>query len=156
MIKGTDYQDTLWSKTTNRIRTIVNASLKKYNTYIAPEYTESGNCSIRIWPTTIELVEMFGNTGWRRRENFEIVYYEKTSTDNYNFYEQFFTNFDEIYQFMFNETNEDNPGGSGNSLYWFDGKVDSVVINELTDDESEINGLHSIKLNFSCITTNIQ
>ena len=47
------------------------------------------------------------------------------------------------------------PVALGNKFNWQDGRVDSVQFNELTDDEDEINGLHSITLNFSCVTTNV-
>ena len=146
---GTDYKSKLWDGTLDAIQKLIKTELDIYPTYVSPVYKETGNLGIRIWPTSISHEERYGPDTWSRLETFEIVLYSKSQKADDVMYEQLFNDFDNIWQLMFDNLNYPASATKSN---WMDGKIENVTFNELTDDEIEITGLHSIVMDFSCIT----
>jgi len=146
----TDYKSKLWSGTANGLQKLIKTELDIYPTYVSPIYKETGNLGIRIFPISVNHEDRLGSDEWRRSETLEIVLYCKSKSMDDRLYEQFFNDFDNIYQLIYD--NKTYPPLSSRPQWW-DAVIDNVVFEQLTEDEAEIDNLHSIAMEFSCITT---
>ena len=149
-ILDTDYSNHLWANVLDKMQELFTTELDVYRTYISPSYQEKGNLSIRIWPMSAQADEVRGTTQWSRVNNIEISIYTKSKSDDDLFYKQYFQDFENVYQLLFDNLNK--PSTLASTFHWIDGTVDNVTFNEMTDDEQEVDGLHVTRLEFSCTT----
>ena len=66
------------------------------------------------------------------------------------FFKQLYGDAERLYQVLHNNTSYTKTVGS-TTLSWINGKVDEIEINELEGDEGDIDGLHTAKMEFSCL-----
>ena len=121
------------------------------NIYIAPSIIHQVPFSIRIWGLSAEKSEYVVD-GHARVYNVEVALYMIEANPGEEFYKQFYNDGERVHQLMFeNKTTSTTVGST--SLQWSDGSVNSMAINDLNDEEDAIEGLHSIKFDFSCNIT---
>jgi hypothetical protein len=119
--------------------------------YISPTILHKDNFSIRLWGTGASKSEYVVDAH-ARVYNVDIALYMIQSNPDENFYKQFYNDGERLHQLIFeNKTTSTTVGST--TLQWSDGSINDMSINDLDEAESEIEGLHTIKLDFSCNIT---
>ena len=85
-----------------------------------------------------------------KRYNVTVDVYIREANPNEAFYELLYARAERAYQLLFNNQSKSTTVG-GVTLNWVAGETSDVVLNELTNEESEIDGLNKISLDFSCL-----
>lgn len=124
--------------------------------YISPSILHKDPFSIRIWGDSAETNEYLASA-WQKQYNVEISLYEIEANPGENFFKQFYSDIERIYQLLFAnaKTKSSTITGSGNNSSavthtWLDGVCDEFVINEFEGDEEEIEGLNVCRFIFNC------
>lgn len=115
--------------------------------YISPTITHEVPFSIRIWGNSTETIS-YNQSEWVKRYNNTIVLYEIYPNPDEVFYKQFMNDSERVYQLLFNKNYLSTTVGS-TTLNYYDGVVESMEINNLTDEESDIPGLNSCTFEFN-------
>ena len=149
-VLDTDYSNHLWATVLDELQKKLKVHLDIFNIYVSPNYQEQGNLAIRIWPTSLQASDVRGTDQWSRVNNLDVVIYQKANNPGDAFYQQYFNDFENVYQFLFDFSN--HPVALGGTFNWIDGTVGNVLFDELEENELEVDNLHSVKLEFSCIT----
>tara|TARA_Y100001963_G_scaffold13317_1_gene16623 strand:+ start:1397 stop:1855 length:459 start_codon:yes stop_codon:yes gene_type:complete len=116
--------------------------------YIAPELIHKDPFSIRIWGNECETIS-YNQNEWVKRYSQQITLYEIELNPGEAFYKQFLNDSERIYQLLFSKNNLTTTVGSVTNNY-YDGVVDSMVINEFQGVEDEIEGLNVCRFEFNC------
>ena len=124
--------------------------------YIAPSILHEDPFSIRLWGDSAGTNQYLTST-WQKQYNVEVSLYEIEKNPGENYYKQFYSDIERIYQLLFTnaKTNSTSVTGSGNNSsavthVWIDGVCDEFTINEFEGDEEEIEGLNVCKFIFNC------
>ena len=156
---GTGYHNIFYDWVLAGMKTTLNNEFKAAEIYIAPNIKEGAiPFSIRIWGTSAN-TEEHNVSRWTKEYNLDVCAYFIEKNPNENFYKQFYNDAEHLYQVLFNNkvlniTKSVTPAGSvtGTQRFtWINGTVGSIEINEYAEGEEEIDGLHKITLDFSCI-----
>ena len=121
--------------------------------YVAPEIATkySASVSMRLWGTSASKSEYVVDAH-ARVYNVDIALYIKHMNPNEIFYKKLYNDGERLHQLIFENKTKSTTVGS-TTLQWSDGSINDMVINDLDEAESEIEGLHTIKLDFSCNIT---
>ena len=145
------YENVFYDFVLDPLRDLFIAEYAYGNIYIAPSIIHQVPFSIRIWGLSAEKSEYVVD-GHARVYNVEVALYMIEANPGEEFYKQFYNDGERVHQLMFeNKTTSTTVGST--SLQWSDGSVNSMAINDLNDEEDAIEGLHSIKFDFSCNIT---
>ena len=145
------YENVFFNFVLDPLRDLFIAEYAYGNIYIAPSIIHQVPFSIRIWGLSADKSEYVVD-GHARVYNVEVALYMIEANPGEEFYKQFYNDGERVHQLMFeNKTTSTTVGST--TLNWSDGSVNSMVINDLDDDESAIEGLHSVKFDFSCNIT---
>ena len=148
------YENIFYNFVLDPIRDLIVGEYAGARVYIAPEidmkYTT--NTSFRVWGTSAELVEYASYNAHTRNYIAEIALYIKNPNPNEAFYKKLYNDGERLHQLIFeNKTKKTTVGST--TLQWADASIENMIINDLDDEESEIEGLHTIKMEFSCNIT---
>lgn len=147
------YTNIFWNFVLDPLRDLIVSEYAYGNIYIAPSILHQVPFSIRIWGNSIDTLE-YSDEANLRQHNIEVVLYSIETNPGEEFYKQFINDGERLHQLLFENkettTTSTNSAGTSISRSWFDGTVDSMDINDLSGDEENIEGLHSIKCNFNC------
>ena len=135
------------------LRDIMRTEYAGMTVYVAPtiETKYSANVSIRLWGTSAEKSEYVVD-GHARVYSVEIALYMMQMNPNETFYKKLYNDGERLHQLIFeNKTKKTTVGST--TLQWADASIENMIINDLDDEESEIEGLHTIKMEFSCNIT---
>ena len=116
--------------------------------YISPQILHKDPFSIRIWGNSAE-TEVTAASTWHKQYNIEISLYEIETNPGESFYKQFLNDSERMYQLLFSKNNLSTTVGS-TTLNYYDGVVESMIINDFVGDEEEIDGLNVCKFEFNC------
>ena len=124
--------------------------------YISPSILHKDPFSIRIWGNSAETDEYLANA-WQKQYNIEISLYEIEKNPGENYYKQFYSDIERIYQLLFTNAKikKSAVAGSGNnastvSHQWVNGICEEFTINDFGEGEEEIDGLNVCKFIFNC------
>ena len=135
------------------LRDMMRSEYAGMTVYVAPtiETKYSANVSMRLWGTSAEKSEYIVD-GHSRVYNVDVALYVMQMNPNERFYKKLYNDGERLHQLIFeNKTKKTTVGST--TLQWADASIENMIINDLDDEESEIEGLHTIKLQFSCNIT---
>ena len=145
------YTNIFWNFVLDPLRDLLISEYAYGKIYIAPSILHQDPFSIRIWGNTVDTLE-YTVESTLRQHNIEVALYMIETNPGEKFYKQFFNDGERVHQLMFeNKTTSTTVGST--TLQWSDGSVNSMVINDMDTEEEAIEGLHSIKFDFSCNIT---
>ena len=131
------------------LKSTLNNEFSGAQVYIAPNILEgSYPFSIRLWGESAEVVQEFTGA-WQKAYSVSIVLYYIEKNANENFYKQFYADIEHLYQLLFNKKQLTITVDS-KAFTWIDGSVSEIEINDFEDEETEMDGLHKAKFDFSC------
>ena len=145
------YENVFFNYVLDPLRDLCIAEYAYGNIYIAPSILHQVPFSIRIWGLSVEKSEYVVDAH-ARVYNVEIALYMIEANPGEEFYKQFYNDGERLHQLLFENRATSTTVGS-TTLQWSDGSVNNMVINDLDDEEEAIEGLHSVKLDFSCNIT---
>lgn len=145
---GTTYDNIWFDVVMDKIRDVINSDRSYSNVYISPTYKAMSSYSVRLWGYSAETLQYVANE-WNKRYELEIVLYEILQSNDEASYKVFYSDIERLYQVLFN-----NKVGitttNGNTYKFSDGLVGNIAINDLTEEEQAVDGLHSATFTFSC------
>ena len=147
------YENIFFNFVIDPLRDIMQTEYSGITIYVAPEialkYTSS--TSMRLWGTSASKSEYVVDAH-ARVYNVDIALYIKHMNPNEIFYKKLYNDGERLHQLIFeNKTKKTTVGST--TLQWSDGSINDMVIGDMDEAESEIEGLHTIKLDFSCNIT---
>ena len=147
------YENIFFNFVIDPLRDIMQTEYSGITIYVAPEialkYTAS--TSMRLWGTSASKSEYVVDAH-ARVYNVDIALYIKHMNPNEGFYKKLYNDGERLHQLLFeNKTTSTTVGST--TLQWSDASINDMVIGDLDEAESEIEGLHTIKLDFSCNIT---
>ena len=116
--------------------------------YISPSILHKDPFSIRIWGNSTETIS-YNQSEWVKRYSNEISLYEIETNPSEAFYKQFMNDSERLYQLLFSK-NYLSTTVDSTTLNYYDGVVESMVINNFVDEEEAIEGLNVCRLIFNC------
>ena len=153
------YANIFWNFVLDPLRDLLISEYSYGKIYIAPSILHQEPFSIRIWGNTVDTLE-YTVESTLRQHNIEVALYMIETNPGEAFYKQFFNDGERLYQLLFENktksTTSTNSSGTSVTREWLGGIVDTMTINELTDTEEDINGLHAIKCDFNCKLLSIE
>ena len=147
------YENIFFDFVLDPLRDMMRSEYAGMTVYVAPtiETKYSANVSMRLWGTSAEKSEYIVD-GHSRVYNVDVALYVMQMNPNERFYKKLYNDGERLHQLIFeNKTKKTTVGST--TLQWSDGSINDMVINDLDEAESEIEGLHTIKLDFSCNIT---
>ena len=147
--KGSTYDNAYFDYLLNPLKNIFKDEFSSSSVYISPNMQNNGNFEIAIWGS-IATTEELRQQGWSKRYNATISMYLKEPNPNEAFYELLYLRAERAYQLLYNNSTKSTTVGSV-TMTWTSGETSEFIINEIEDDESEIDGLNKISLDFSCL-----
>ena len=147
------YENIFFDFVIDPLRDTIQSEYPGMKVYVAPviDTTFSTNVSMRLWGTSAEMFEYVVDAH-ARVYNVDIALYIKNMNPNEIFYKKLYNDGERLHQLIFeNKTKKTTVGST--TLQWSDGSINDMVINDLDEAESDIEGLHTIKLDFSCNIT---
>ena len=135
------------------LRDVMQSEYSGMKVYVAPEIDTkySASTSMRLWGTSAAKSEYVVDAH-ARLYNVDIALYIKHMNPNEIFYKKLYKDRERLHQLIFeNKTKKTTVGST--TLQWSDGSINDMVIGDMDEAESEIEGLHTIKLDFSCNIT---
>ena len=147
------YENIFFDFVLDPLRDMMRSEYTGMTVYVAPtiETKYSANVSMRLWGTNAEKSEYVVD-GHSRVYNVDVALYVMQMNPNERFYKKLYNDGERLHQLIFeNKTKKTTVGST--TLQWSDGSIENMIINDLDDEESEIEGLHTIKMEFSCNIT---
>ena len=147
------YENIFFNFVIDPLRDIMQTEYSGITIYVAPEialkYTAS--TSMRLWGTSAAKSEYVVDAH-ARVYNVDIALYIKHMNPNEIFYKKLYNDGERLHQLIFeNKTTSTTVGST--TLQWSDASINDMVINDLDEAEADVEGLHTIKLDFSCNIT---
>ena len=147
------YENIFFDFVIDPLRDMMRSEYAGMTVYVAPtiETKYSANVSMRLWGTGAEKSEYIVD-GHSRIYNVDVAIYVMQMNPNERFYKKLYNDGERLHQLIFeNKTKKTTVGST--TLQWADASIENMIINDLDDEESEIEGLHTIKMEFSCNIT---
>ena len=147
------YENIFFNFVIDPLRDIMQTEYSGMKVYVAPEIDTKFNASVsmRLWGTSAEKSEYVVDAH-ARVYNVDIALYMMQMNPGETFYKKLYNDGERLHQLIFeNKTKKTTVGST--TLQWSDGSINDMAINDLDEAESEIEGLHTIKLDFSCNIT---
>ena len=147
------YENIFFDFVLDPLRDMMRSEYTGMTVYVAPtiETKYSANVSMRLWGTSAEKSEYIVD-GHSRVYNVDVALYVMQMNPNERFYKKLYNDGERLHQLIFeNKTKKTTVGST--TLQWADASIENMIINDLDDEESEIEGLHTIKMEFSCNIT---
>ena len=147
------YENIFFDFVLDPLRDMMRSEYTGMTVYVAPtiETKYSANVSMRLWGTNAEKSEYVVD-GHSRVCNVDVALYVMQMNPNERFYKKLYNDGERLHQLIFeNKTKKTTVGST--TLQWADASIENMIINDLDDEESEIEGLHTIKMEFSCNIT---
>tara|TARA_Y100000593_G_scaffold95110_1_gene199857 strand:+ start:8913 stop:9410 length:498 start_codon:yes stop_codon:yes gene_type:complete len=158
LVKGNTYDSIYFDFVLDGVRDILISEYESIKSYIAPQMSHHDNFQIRLWGPEASTENWWTDT-WQKEYTVEIFIYfiEKNPTED--FYKQMYADVERIYQLLFNNktytktvtTMADGALERSSTFTWTNGEVDDMEINNMTEEDEEIDGLHVSTLNFTCL-----
>ena len=147
------YENIFFNFVIDPLRDIMQTEYSGITIYVAPEInTQYGSStSMRLWGTSAEKSEYVVD-GHARVYNVDIALYLYQQNPNETFYKKLYNDGERLHQLIFENKTKSTTVDS-TTLQWSDASINNMIINDLDDVEAEIDGLHTIKLDFSCNIT---
>ena len=149
------YENIFFNFVIDPLRDIMQTEYTGMKIYVAPEIDTkfNANVSMRLWGTSAEKSEYVVDAH-SRVYNVDIAFYMKQMNPNEIFYKKLYNDGERLHQLIFeNKTKKTTVDST--TLQWADASINSMIVGDMDDAESEIEGLHTIKLDFSCNITAI-
>ena len=115
--------------------------------YISPSILHKDPFSIRIWGNSTETIS-YNQNEWVKQYINEISLYEIEKNPSEAFYKQFLNDAERIYQLLFSKNNLSTTVDS-TTLNYYDGVVESMIINDFVGEEDDIEGLNVCRFEFN-------
>ena len=147
------YENIFFNFVLDPLRDMIQSEYSGMKVYVAPEIDikYKASVSMRLWGTGAEKSEYVVDAH-ARVYNVDIALYMMQMNPNETFYKKLYNDVERLHQLIFeNKTKKTTVGST--TLQWSDGAINGMVINHLDDVEADVEGLHSVKLDFSCNIT---
>ena len=147
------YENVFFYFVLDPIRDIIQSEYKGMQVYVAPQISDKyrANVSVRLWGTSADKFEYVVD-GHSRVYNVDIALHMMQMNPNEAFYKKLYNDGERLHQLIFeNKTKQTTVGST--ALQWADASINNMAIGEMDEAEAEIEGLHTIKLDFSCNIT---
>ena len=149
------YNNVWWDYVMDPLRDSFISEFNYGKIYVAPDIKHQDPFSIRMWSEGAETVS-YNAKEWVKMYNTRISLYAIEKNPSEAFYKQFTNDIERVYQLLFEKkgisTTISSGSGSVSSSVthnYYDGVVESMEINNLTDEESDIPGLNSCTFEFN-------
>ena len=149
LVLGTTYDNIWFNVVIDKIRDVIVTDRNYSNAYISPIYQDKGSYSVRIWGNSAETVKYVASE-WQKEYEIEIVLYEASPSPNEIFYKTFYSDIERLYQVLYNDLKSATVSSDGTNFTLIDGQVGAIEINDLTEAEEAVDGLHSATITYSC------
>lgn len=156
---GAGYHNIFYDWVLAGMKTTLNNEFKNAHTYISPTIINTGSpFSVRIWGGSATTGEE-STQQWQKEYNLDVVMYFVEKNPSEKFYRQLYNDAEHLYQLLFNNKTltitfggSATPAGpsSAKSFTWISGTVGAIEINSYEEDEEDVDGLHTARLDFSC------
>ena len=147
--KGTTYDNVYYDFLLNPLKNIFKDEFVSSAVYISPDYKNQGNFEVKLWGS-LATTEALRQQAWTKNYSVTIDIYLKEVNPKENFYELFYSRAERAYEVLFNNITKSTTIGSGTKT-WVNGEVSEMIINSLEEEEDQVDGLHKVTLDFSCI-----
>ena len=147
------YENIFFNFVLDPLRDMMQSEYTGLKVYVAPEIDTKikANVSMRLWGTSAEQFEYVVDAH-SRVYNAEIALYMIQMNPNETFYKKLYNDGERLHQLIFeNKTKKTTVGST--TLQWADASINNMIIGDLDEVEAEVEGLHTIKLDFSCNIT---
>lgn len=124
------------------------------NVYISDRYEPEGNCSIRVHGVSQEL-QNISKGSFTNEYTIEISYYLIASNYNEKAVEKLYRDVSRIEQLLFNKRQPSGRSESAGSFKFYDGRIESIQINEKVDEEELVDNLLTAKIEYVCIYSKV-
>ena len=148
LVKNTDYHNIFFDVALDGVRDILVAEFNYGKIYIAPTILHQDPFSIRIWGESAETTQLT-NSSWQKQYNITIFLYLIESNPGEEFYNQFYSDSEKIYQLLFNNTVK-TITVSGKDYTWIDGVPEDISYNDFEGEEEDVEGLNVASITFNC------
>ena len=148
LVKDTTYQGVFYEYVLDGVRDILTSEFSYGKVYISPQIKHFDPFSIRLWGSSSSTDGIYLDA-WVKEYFVDITMYFIDKNPDETFYKQFYNDQERVFQSLFNNKTKSITVNS-NELTWVDGKIDEVLINDITADEAEVEGLHTVNMTFSC------
>ena len=147
------YTNIFYNFVIDPLRDMMVAEYPGMKVYVAPEIDIKYNASVsmRLWGTSAEKSEYVVDAH-ARVYNADIALYILQMNPNETFYKKLYNDGERLHQLIFENKVTSTTVGS-TTLQWSDASINNMVVGDLDEAEAEIEGLHTIKLDFSCNIT---
>ena len=115
--------------------------------YISPTILHKDPFSIRIWGNSTETIS-YNQSEWVKQYSNEISLYEIETNPGEAFYKQFLNDSERIYQLLFSK-NYVSTTFDSTTLNYYDGVVESMIVNDFVGEEEDIEGLNVCRFEFN-------
>ena len=147
------YENIFFNFVIDPLRDLMQTEYSGMKVYVAPGIDTKFNASVsmRLWGTSVEKSEYVVDAH-ARVYNVDIALYMMQTNPNETFYKKLYNDGERLHQLIFENKTKSTTVDS-TTLQWSDASINDMVINDLDDSEAEVEGLHTIKLDFSCNIT---
>ena len=148
LAKNTGYHNIFFDVALDGVRDILVSEFNYGKIYIAPTILHQEPFSIRIWGDSAETSQLT-NSSWQKQYNITIFLYLIEANPGEEFYNQFYSDSEKIYQLLFNNTVK-TISVSGTDYTWIDGTPEDISYNNFEGEEEEVEGLNVASITFNC------
>ena len=147
------YENIFFNCVIDPLRDIMQTEYSGMKVYVAPEIDTKFNASVsmRLWGTSAEKSEYVVDAH-ARVYNVDIALYMMQMNPGETFYKKLYNDGERLHQLIFENKTKSTTVGS-TTLQWSDASINDMVVGDMDEAEAEIEGLHTIKLDFSCNIT---
>jgi len=148
---NTGYENIFYDVVLDGLRDILISEFNYGKIYIAPEIVHKDPFSIKLWGTNAETVE-FTIREWQKTYNVDITIFAIEQNPNENFYKQLYQDAERINQLIHNNQTK-TITVDGRNYTWIGAQIEDIEVLSEEDTEGDIDGLHSVNLEFSCLVS---
>ena len=140
---ATSSTNIFWDKILTPIRSFLTTEFAGgLKIYIAEEYKDRGNLSLRLFCNTSDLISE-GNGFQEKEYTVDMCYYLIEANPTEKTYEKIYLDIGRIEQVVFNNKNQTQPG-------FINGRIEEIVVNSKTAYEANIDNLQKVYMLFKC------
>ena len=141
------YENVLYDFVMDPLRDLFIAEYNYGKIYISPSILHKDPFSIRIWGNSTETIS-YNQSEWVKRYSNEISLYEIETNPGEAFYKQFLNDSERIYPLLFSK-NYLSTTVDSTTLNYYDGVVESMIVNDFVGEEEDIEGLNVCRFEFN-------
>ena len=142
------YQNVGFDYILDGLRDILIAEFAYGDIYISPVMKGIDPFQVKLWITNSTTEEHTAQS-WTKSYTVSIELFMIDAHPDENSYKQLHQDTERIYQSLFNNSHKEITVAS-NALQWYNGRADTITINDFEEDEASVEGLLKSTISFTC------